>query len=383
MSALAWLMMGAVLIAFGSLVMTLINFRYYRPARPVADPDARPTVSVCVPARNEERNLRPIVEGLLGSNGVELEVLVYDDQSTDSTGAILADLESLDSRVKRVPTRPLPDGWVGKQWACWQLGQAATGDWVLFTDADVRFEPDCLRLSVGEAIRLDAALLSSFPRQITGSPGEALLVPMIHFVLFSYLPMGRMRRSRDPSSSAGCGQFLLARRDAYLRTGGHSAFPSTMHDGVKMPRVFRQSGLHTDLFDATELASCRMYQGLAQTWRGFAKNAYEGLGSIWLLLLLTVLHAVGHILPWVVVIGALVEPDWRGVAPVLACVAILAAYTQRVVLARRFDQPLTGALLHPLGVLGMTLIQWHSLVLSLTGGRSWRGRTLSQSTPTP
>ncbi|HBS30107.1 MAG TPA: glycosyl transferase [Phycisphaerales bacterium] len=383
MTALAWVMVVSVLIAFSALSMTIINFRYYRRPGDPGTEAPEPSVSVCVPARNEEANLGPLIDGLRRARGVDLEVLIYDDQSTDATGRVLAELVSLDPRVRRVPTHPLPPGWVGKQWACWQAAQSASKEWLLFTDADVRFEPDALRLGIAQARRLRADLISSFPRQITGTIGESVIVPMIHFVLFSYLPMGRMRRSRDPASSAGCGQFLLARREAYFASGGHGAFPGTMHDGVKMPRSFRRAGFHTDLFDATALVSCRMYRGLAQTWRGFAKNAYEGLGSAWLLAFITALHVVGHLLPWGVLVAAALDPSLRGVAPVLGMAAILGAYAQRALLARRFDHPLASVLLHPLGVLAMTVIQWHSLGLTLSNRRSWKGRLLAPASAGP
>jgi hypothetical protein len=117
-----------------------------------------------------------------------------------------------------------------------------------------------------------------------------------------------------------------------------------------------------------------MYAGLTQTWRGFAKNAYEGLGSLPLLLFLTILHLVGHILPWIVVIGALFHEPWRGAPAVLAVSAIVLALTQRAILARRFRQATIGVLLHPLAIILMTAIQWHSFFLAVTGRRQWRGR---------
>lgn len=369
--------LGASLLALG---LTLANLRRYRPA-PDVPPDDGTLVSVCVPARNEAANLEPCVRGLLASVGVRVEVLVYDDESTDDTPRILERLEREDPRVRRVPTVPLPAGWNGKQWGCWRSAQAARGAFLLFTDADVRFEPACVSRALGFARASGASLVSTFPRQLTGSLGEALLVPMIFFLLMGYLPMGRMRRTRDPGSSAGCGQFLLARADDYRRVGGHERLKDSMHDGIKLPRVFRRAGLATDLFDAGALCRVRMYRGFGAAWRGFAKNAYEGLGHPALLVFLTVVHAVGHVLPWGVVawwfaaglfpgVGA---PDGWAVPLAAGCVACHVA--QRLALAARFAQPAWVALAHPVGVTLMTLVQWHSFVLALTGRRTWKGRS--------
>ncbi|MDX2116072.1 MAG: glycosyltransferase family 2 protein [Planctomycetota bacterium] len=384
----------SVIIAAAALVMTLVNLGYYRgtkpsPRRPAVRGDTGHdvTVAVCIPARNEETNIEACVRSALDSDHPRVEALVYDDQSTDRTPEILAALTQSDPRVIRADTRPLPAGWVGKQWACERLGCAALdrgADWLLFTDADVRFDRAVIPAALDAARRLDADLISTFPRQITGSLAERLIVPLIHFILFSYLPMGQMRGSNSPAASAGCGQFLFVSRRAYEACGGHAAWPDSMHDGIRMPRAVRSAGLHSDLFDARDLVRCRMYRGLAQTWRGFAKNAYEGLGSLPLLIFLTALHIVGHVLPPLLILLHLLGARLTTPALILASVAALLALAQRLVLARHFSQSLIGALLHPLGVALMTAIQWHSFALHLSGKRQWRGRTTApQAASTP
>ncbi|MEM1330416.1 MAG: glycosyltransferase family 2 protein [Planctomycetota bacterium] len=387
-SPLNWLMGFAVGVCALTLTMTVINLRLYqRPGARSAKGDASlGKISVCVPARNEQENLRACVRSILdnvsrdpSSSPSEVEVLVYDDGSTDDTPRILRELVEQDARVIAAETQTLPDGWNGKQHGCDRMGRQATGDWLLFTDADVRFEPgwgDALLAAHRD--RPDAALLSTFPRQIVRSLAERMAVPMIFFILFSYLPMARMRTTRDPGSSAGCGQFLFVKRDAYLDAGGHAAFKDTMHDGIKMPRALRGKGYHTDLFDGTTLCRVRMYRGLAQTWRGFAKNAFEGLGSVGLLVFITLLHLLGHALPWAIVAWLAIAGRAGEPAFTLALAAVLMAAIQRLMLARRFRHGPEQAALHPLSVLMMTAIQWHSLVLAKTGRRSWRGRTASQ-----
>lgn len=378
MSALAWTMAGACVLALIPLLVCLRNLSLYRPAirGPEADPgDA--LLSVCIPARNESRNIEACVRSALANKGCAVEVLVYDDHSDDGTGEIVARLIDEDPRVRLVPTVALPEGWNGKQFACDQMARASLGDWLLFTDADVRFAPDCFARSLATAIGVDCALLSTIPRQETGTIGEKIIIPLIHFLLLSYLPMKRMRTTLDPASSAAVGQFLLARADAYRDSGGHASFRDTMHDGVKMPRAFRRAGHRTDLFDGTDVVSCRMYDSFPRVWRGFTKNAYEGLGSVALLLFITVMHLVGHVLPAIVVLWTAAAPNaYRPsrAAAGLAALAVLIAITQRVVLSLRFRQSLVGAFLHPLGVLLMTMIQWQSFAEHLLGVRAWRGR---------
>lgn len=370
-----------------AMVMTLVNLRFYTPTNPSDAPRGAPSdwplVSVCIPARNEEANIQACVRSVLAGDYPNVEVLVYNDHSTDRTGELLSELIAVDPRVRAVEVVDLPPGWNGKQFACEQMGRAARGTWCLFTDADVRFEPSCLRRTLARTQQLNCDLLSSCPRQITATLGEALIIPLIHFILLSYLPMARMRSTTDPSASAGVGQFLFVRREAYLASGGHAWFKDSMHDGIKMPRALRRASYRTDLFDATDLVSCRMYRGLSATWRGFAKNAYEGLGSFGLLLFVTVVHAIGHVWPWLylsIVLAQLASGQEWLPAPAsvvglsLCCVAL--ALTQRLLLALKFEQSLVGAMLHPVGVAMMTGVQWHSFYLSLTGRRTWKGRTL-------
>lgn len=376
----------ALLISLGALALTVANLRLYqRPPQSEGASDAK--VSVCIPARDEEANIEACVRSLLDSTHENTEVLVYDDQSTDATPHILARLSAEDPRVRALEARPLPEGWNGKQHACWQCANNATGDFFLFTDADVRFEPDAIAAALAAWSQLEdlpasapqpsgapLGLISTFPRQIVRSPAEVLLVPMIFFILFSYLPMFRMRGTTDPAASAACGQFILVSRDCYEAFDGHAAFRDTMHDGVKMPREARKAGYRTDLFDGTHLCAVRMYTDFATTWRGFAKNAYEGLGSPALLIFLTLMHLVGHILPWLAILALIIDGRASSTPFALAVAACLTHLVQRFLIASRFRLPISTAPLHPVGILAMVLVQWDSFRLQLSGRRAWRGR---------
>jgi hypothetical protein len=390
----------AIILAIGAffaalaLVMTIINLCAYQPPQdpakqsqfacdPTTDSASNPLVSVCIPARNEERNIEACLHAVLATQGANVEAVVYDDQSTDATTQIIARLAAADPRVRPTPTQPLPAGWNGKQHACWRMSQAARGRWMLFTDADVRLTPDCVRRALAAAQSKNLGLLSAFPHQIVISPGERLLVPMIFFILFSYLPFPRMRRSNDPSASAGCGQFLFISREAYDACGGHESCKDSMHDGVKLPRAVRRAGFRTDLVDGTPIASCRMYSGTAAAWRGFAKNAFEGLGSVTLLVVITVMHLLGHVLPWAVLLflalnAALSSTDMPTAVYAFAAFAVAFNIVQRLLILSRTRAPFWLAFLHPLAVLAMTAVQWHSLVLFFTGQRHWRGRTMGR-----
>jgi glycosyltransferase involved in cell wall biosynthesis len=381
-----WLCGASLAAAFQPLVLSVVNMRRYRRAPLLAEVAAETRalrVAVCIPARNEKANIEACVRSVLASQGVDVRAYVYDDESTDGTGEIVARLAAEDPRVVVVPRRPLPAGWNGKQHACFRMAEHGLGfdpdlEWFLFTDADVRLEPDAVARALGFALRSKSALVSTVPREITGTIGEMLLVPLIHFVLMSYLPIGRMRSTLDPAASAACGQFILVSRAAYRAAGtganyGHAGFKDSMHDGVKFPRAVRRAGLRTDLYDGTESVSCRMYRGFGETWRGFAKNAYEGLGSLGLLVFITVYHALGQVLPWIVLVLAALTAQWSSGAG-LASGAILCALVGRALLAARFRQSWWNIPLHLASILMLSAVQWRSLWLHRTGKRSWKGR---------
>ncbi|MEI6023206.1 MAG: glycosyltransferase family 2 protein [Phycisphaerales bacterium] len=369
------LAIGALCSAGLPLGMSCVNLVLFRtPKVRGRTMDDRAEVSVCIPARNEAANIQACVQGILASEHAAVEVLVYDDQSQDETPSIIAAMSARDPRCRSVATKPLESGWNGKQWGCEQMGQASSAPWLLFTDADVRFAPQAVALGLQFAQDSNSDLVSTFPRQICGSLGEGMVVPLIHFMLLGYLPMALMRSDARTSLGAGCGQYLLVKRETWLRAGGHRAFKNSMHDGIQLPRAVRAVGGRTDLFDATDFLSVRMYHGWMSTWRGFTKNAFEGLGSMTTLIVFSTLHVLGHIVPAVALIAWLCGFPMQPITLNCFVAAWLAGMVTRAVLAIRFHQPWIAVALHPVTVLLMTVIQWRSWWLARTGRRAWRGR---------
>lgn len=341
-----------------------------------------PAVSVLIPARNEEGSIAGALESALASRGVDLEVVVLDDASEDRTAEIVRGIAARDPRVRLETAPPLPPGWCGKQHACAALARHARHPLLLFVDADVRLEPDGVARAAGFLEAAGAGLVSGVPRQETVTFLERLLLPLIHWVLLGFLPMARMRASRHPAYGAGCGQLFLARREEYEKAGGHTAIGSSLHDGVALPRAFRRAGIATDLFDATPAASCRMYHDAGEVWRGLAKNAAEGLASPGKIVPVTLLFLFGQVMPVILLVLALlgVLSPW---VLLPAGLGTLALYLPRLAAARRFRQPLDGALLHPLAILVFLAIQWTALGRGLLGRpAAWKGRSYGSS-PTP
>ena len=368
---------GLALAALPAL-LTLANLRAFTPP-PAAPAGAPPQVSVLVPARDEAAAIGRLCRDVLASEAVDLELVILDDASTDGTAAIVQEIAAADPRVRLVSGKPLPAGWCGKQHACWQLAQAARHDTWVFLDVDVSPVPDAIARAVAFLDASGATLGSGFPRQRTACLLDWLLLPLIHFILLGFLPLGRSRQDGSPGLAAGCGQLFVTRRAAYEQAGGHAAIRASLHDGVKLPRAYRRAGLKTDIFDATPIASCRMYERDADVWRGLSKNATEGIGAPATIVPFTIVLAGGQILPVALVAVGLVTgfAGWPWWAPAVAVVAAGLAWLPRLVAAARFRQSVSSALAHPFAVAVFLAIQWTALVRKLLGLRTaWRGRSL-------
>ena len=369
------LAMASMLCALTPAVLFIVNlFLYKTPDHPNAA-KKMPAISVLIPARDEAHGIEAAVASVLASKGVNFEVVVMDDSSTDGTGTLVAAMAERDARVRLEQAPKLPAGWNGKQHACWSLAHVARHDLFCFMDADVRLEPEALVRMAGFMATSDSSLVSGFPRQTTETWMEWLLLPLIHFVLLGFLPIDRMRKTTDPSFSAGCGQFMMVERGAYFATGGHSEIKATMHDGLLLPRLFRHHGMRTDLADLTSLSRCRMYRNAAQVWQGLAKNATEGIAAPIRILPISLVLAMGQIVPYMLLISLLLGRVVKTEVTVYILVAVASAWLPRVIAAIRFKQDWRGALLQPLGIAMLLAIQWYSLARKLTGGAvSWKDR---------
>ena len=234
---------------------------------------------------------RPACARFLRQDYPNYEVLVLDDHSEDDTAAVVLGEVS---RAKKVIAaacskgRPLPPGWTGKAWACHQLAAEARGEYLLFTDADTAHEPAALGAFLGHALDTDAALLSAWPRQVTGTWSEHAVIPLVYVLLLGALPHYLLRRlQRHPEYARGAspaslrtlgaanGQYMLFRRDAYEAIGGHAAVRDHLVEDVALGRLVAArtaEGMRLINCDGSRLVRCRMYASFAEVWEGFTKN---------------------------------------------------------------------------------------------------------------
>ncbi|HZS05041.1 MAG TPA: glycosyltransferase [Blastocatellia bacterium] len=348
------------------LCLVVVNVLFWPKVR--RSGHARPrSVSLLVPARNEEKNLPECLDAVLRQGDVIAEVLIYDDHSTDHTTRIIGEYARRDGRIRRVPAVPLEPGWCGKNFACAQLAAAARGEWILFIDADARLTDGAAARMLAEAEARKLTFLSCWPGLDMRSFWEKVLMPLLNFAVFTLYPAPlALRRPETASLGLAHGACMLFHRADYEAFGGHAVVRDEIFEDTVLARLWRASGRRGLGLDGQDVVRVRMYTSLGGIWQGFQKNffpAFRRQSSFWLFLLF---HLVIFLLPFVLLIAA------RNTAIVSAALGVLLI---RLLLALRFRHPLWSVLLHPLGETVLILIGLFSWWKCQSGrGVEWKGR---------
>jgi chlorobactene glucosyltransferase len=344
-----------------------------------------PTLSILVPARNEEQCIEACVRSLVAQSYKPLEVLVLDDNSSDATATLVQrmidELPPVQKgRLRLLHGEALPPGWRGKNFACHQLAQNARGDYLLFTDADTIHAPGTARAVIECMRTFGVKLLTAQPEHVVESIGERLVVPLLNFTILTLLPVALIPRRPEPSLATGNGQLLCFHRSAYEALGGHEAVKGRVLEDVLLARAVKAAGYRMIFVDALELIHCRMYRSFADVWAGFSKNLFAFYNySLPFALIALSLNLLLFVMPPVLLLASLVIPFQPAVL-FCAASAYLLAVLMRILLTLRFTRSQRGlmlalCLLHPISVVLECLIllnsiRWHYR----KKGTVWKGR---------
>lgn len=374
-----WLYFEISVVAFVAclVLISLSNWRVLRRMDRYRWAGRLPRVSVLVPARNEEANISNCVRSLLAQDYPDFEVVVLNDGSTDRTGEILAELAG--ARLRVLEGADLPEGWLGKNWACHQLAEAADGEIILFTDADTRHGPQSVRHGVAALEAEGADLLTAIPHEETVTWAERLVVPVIPWSIITFLPLKVAYRYPYPSLSATIGQYMLFRKNAYAQIGGYAAVRSDPVDDMTLGRRIKAQGFRWRLADATADVRCRMYRDAGQVFEGFSKNLFAAFGNrllpfmaVWAWL------AVVFLLPIGVLLAGLLGAKVPALDAGIALVGVVCGLASWGLCHLRFGFPLGLVPLYPMTILLGLFIAVRSVTLIWRGRTTWKGRTLVQ-----
>ncbi|HUG34370.1 MAG TPA: glycosyltransferase [Anaerolineales bacterium] len=383
---MTFFLISTALFIGGMIIVIWIHNQYHLDiiVEPAAPPANAPLISVCIPARDEERNIRACVESVLRQDYPNYEVIVLDDRSTDTTPEILRGFTSQNDKLHIIHGSDLPPGWAGKPHALHQASAAARGEWLCFVDADTFLAPEALSACHAKAIEMHADMFTIMTFQIIGSFWEKTIMPLVMTALsVGFSP--RKVNDQNRRDAIANGQFILIKRSAYEAIGGHASVKDQIVEDKAIAEQVKWSGYRLIVADGTHVARTRMYTSLPEIWEGWTKNIYLGLRDQPALLWLGVFGA------FLAVVAALFMPIWPLLGLIwyvqgggaLALGVILKSITLWVMLVYLRARAAMGmkispwyALTTPLGaaVFGAMMFASAWKVISRRGV-TWKGRT--------
>lgn len=323
-------------------------------------------VSILIPVRNEQDNISSLLESILLQDYPNYEVIVYDDESTDSTYKICSAFAAAHSRFSVIKGTELPAGWLGKNHACHQLAKKATGDYFLFLDADDTVKNGLINSSVYRMQVHKLGLLSLLPNQVMVTAGEKLVVPLVHFLLLNLLPVRLVFLTSQTIFSAACGQFMLFNAAFYRQNNWHQQVKNKVLEDVEIMRMVKSAGYDGEILLANGMITCRMYKNYREAVNGFTKSTLGAFNNNVLAVLLYLLLFIG---------GPMIVLTTLNLNLVFFMISLI--ILSRVMISMAAGQkPWLNIILHPMQMINLTLVGLLSVQRHLTKTNVWKGRRI-------
>jgi len=359
------------------LFLSLSNIAWLRSSSRRPRIRAGHLVSVLVPARNEEKNIGRCLDSLLKQTYTDYRITVLDDQSTDGTWRIISDYATrYPDRVQAMRGEPLgDDGWLGKPHAMQQLGAAAQGEYLLFTDADTVHGPESLAWAVTNMEAHGSDFLSGYVQQDLGSLGEQCIVPATYIMSAMLLPLWLITLLPAPALSFAIGQVIMFRRTAFESVGGYASVRSTISDDLAIARELKRAGFREVFLDMRHHVRCRMYDGYSASFNGISKNIYDLARNRSLLFVAAITLLVGFVILPLALVPIQIFTGNTGITLSLFCVGLFLVAWSLVLYDRglRWWTPF----LYPVLFLHLLYMAWWSIAQAANGhGVVWKGRSL-------
>jgi len=358
-----------IAIAVGlSLLLTLNVFiNYFLLIRPRPN-QIEAKVAILIPARNEENSITSAVQSALNQKLlVDFEVVVLNDASTDSTNEKLAALSNVRLTVITGESE-LPQGWLGKAWACHRLSTSVDAEYLVFIDSDVTLEPSAVASAITSLKENQLHLVSPYPRQIAPTLLARIVQPLLQWSWLATVPLHATRTSRRPSLAVANGQFLVCRADSYLISGGHQAIKGEVLDDIELLRSFYRNGFSGCVIDGSEIATCLMYETNQALISGYSKSLWNAFGGVIGSLVVNALFLFIYVFPLIGFFSGQV---------LLATLGVLSGTASRLISAQRTKGTLfPDSILHPISIVVFVFLNLVSWWRHLVGTNTWKLRDL-------
>ena len=385
MTAILWynsVVAVLLLIVLLNFIKNLGEFRLLSSYELAAD-SKKPFVSILVPARNEERIISRCINSLIAQDYENFEIIVLDDNSTDRTEEILNEFAKSDARIRILRGKPLPNGWVGKNFACHQLYKAAKGEYLFFVDADTWHHKNTLFKSVAAVLESKADFITLLPTEIVESLSERMIVPFIHFVVMCFFPLKLISGSKNPLFSFSVGQYMFFKRSAYDAIGGHAAIPGEIVEDIQMGKRIKRFGFRQLLLDGKGMVYCRMYNSLKEVWRGFSKSLFAAFKFKLPPLIFVIITVDALFLtPFLFLISLLVKGTFVSPNLFLLAAQVLLIFIIRALMSHRFRYSYLDVFMHPVSIFHINMIAFYSIFRHMKGiGVIWKDRRYQTEGP--
>jgi glycosyltransferase involved in cell wall biosynthesis len=320
------------------------------------------TVSILIPMRNEEQNVIECINSVSAQEGLKnFEIIVLDDHSEDQT----ADLLSKFMNISKLNGTNLPDDWLGKLWACQQLANASTGEYLVYIDADVRLSRNAVASAILKMGKWD--FISPYPKQIAIGFVQRLFQPLLQWSWLASVPLFISQKLGIKSMAVANGQFLIIKRDAYFKSGGHQSVKSEVIDDIMLARQLLASGYSGGVAEASQVASCHMYKTAGELVNGYRKSLWKAFGSIFGTSVAILILFISGVAPF---IGAIFGSK-------IGLISFGLIVLSRFISSIRTGTIPNTALLHPLAIVFLIGLIIYSWIGKLTNTLTWRDRKLS------
>ena len=325
-------------------------------------------VAILIPARNEENSITSAVQSVLNQELLDqFEVVVLNDGSTDATAEKLSALTHPKLRV--INGEPeLPQGWLGKNWACHRLSESVDADFLVFIDSDVTLEPLAVASAINALTENQLHLVSPYPRQLAPTLLARIVQPLLQWSWLTTVPLRTTRSSVRPSLAVANGQFLVCRSDSYAASGGHKEIKSEVLDDIELLRSFYRNGFTGCVIDGSDIATCKMYETNQDLISGYAKSLWNAFGGPIGSLFVNTFFLFVYVFP--------LTGLFTGQVP-LALLGLISGIVGRLVSAKTSSgKLLPDSLLHPISILAFSLLNLVSWWRHLMGTNTWKSRDL-------
>lgn len=323
-------------------------------------------ISILIPARNEEKNISGLLDSLINQDYKNIEVIVLNDGSTDNTESILIEYSQKYNFIKYINGKDLPQGWLGKNWACHQLSQFAKGDYFLFLDADTKVENMLINSSLTYLKHNEIHLLSIFPTQIIKTFGEKLTVPLMNNILLGLLPLILIKNTKYSSLAAANGQFMFFEANNYKRNDWHEKVKNKITEDIEIIRLMKINKNRVMTLLGGDLIKCRMYTNLSEAIDGFSKNIIQMLGGS-IIFLLIYLLLISWSLPYLYF-----KYNFG-----MFLTIFLFMIVQRVLISKLSNQSIIeNIILYPFQLIILNFISYKSIIKKYNKSLVWKGRKL-------